>query len=52
MKKIIRWLEAVIAGNHTYASMAEVDLKKSSDRLFEKESEIPKDKEHKKMDKE
>lgn len=38
MKKIIQWIEAVIAGNHIYAPMAGVDIKKSADRLFEKDN--------------
>lgn len=36
MGKIVRWIQAVIAGNHMYAPMAGVDIKKSADRLFEK----------------
>lgn len=38
MGKIIRWIETVIAGNHPYASMAGVDIKKGADKLFESES--------------
>jgi len=37
MGKFIKWIEAVIANNHRYAPMAGVDIKKSADRLFEKE---------------
>ena len=47
MGKIVRWIQAVIAGNHTYAPMAGVDIKKSADKLFEKEN----DKEDKKSEK-
>lgn len=36
MGKIVRWIQAAIAGNHTYAPMAGVDIKKSADKLFEK----------------
>ncbi|MCD7819582.1 MAG: hypothetical protein LUH07_11115 [Lachnospiraceae bacterium] len=43
MGKIKKWAEAVIANNHQYAPMAGVDIKKSADRLFEKE-ETEKDK--------
>ena len=39
MGKIIRWIQAVIAGNQMYAPMAGVDIKKSADKLFEKKSE-------------
>ncbi|MCD8012567.1 MAG: hypothetical protein LUG99_05245 [Lachnospiraceae bacterium] len=37
MGKITRWVEAVVANNHPYAPMAGTDIKKSADRLFEKE---------------
>lgn len=47
MGKIVNWIQAVIAGNHTYAPMAGVDIKKSADRLFEKKC----DKEDKKTKK-
>lgn len=38
MKKIINWIMAVIANSHKYATMAGIDIKKSSDRLFEKDA--------------
>lgn len=37
MGKVVKWVEAVVANNHCYAPMAGVDIKKSADRLFEKE---------------
>ncbi|MCD8337980.1 MAG: hypothetical protein LUD18_12080 [Lachnospiraceae bacterium] len=37
MGKIVKWVEAVVANNHRYAPMAGVDIKKSADKLFEKE---------------
>lgn len=38
MGKIVKWIEAVIANNHIYAPMAGVDIIKSTDNLFEKET--------------
>lgn len=37
MGKIINWIKSVIAVNHIYANMAGVDVKKSSERLFEED---------------
>ena len=35
MGKIINWIKSVIAVNHIYANMAGVNIKKSSEQLFE-----------------
>lgn len=35
MSKLINWFKAVIAVNHTYSNMAAVDIKQSSEKLFE-----------------
>ncbi|MCC8102218.1 MAG: hypothetical protein LIP11_08155 [Clostridiales bacterium] len=47
MGKITRWVEAVAANNHPYATMAGVDIKKSTDQLFEAKNENTEKKEEK-----
>lgn len=47
MGKITRWVEAVVANNHPYATMAGVDIKKSADQLFEAKNENTEKKEEK-----
>ena len=44
MGKIFSWVKAVIANNRPYATMAGVDIKKSADRLFGKDTSIETDK--------
>ena len=43
MGKILNWVNAVIANNRPYATMAGVDIKKSADRLFEEDTSIKAD---------
>ena len=40
MGKIFSWMEAVIANNRPYATMAGVDIKKSADRLFGEDASV------------
>ena len=44
MGKVLSWVEAVIANNRQYATMAGVDIKKSADRLFGEDTSIKTDK--------
>ena len=37
MGKKANWIKAVIANQQPYANMAQVDIKKSAERLFEKD---------------
>ena len=42
MGKIVRWIQAVIAGNHMYAPMAGVDIKKSAIKKTKNLKNLPK----------